>query len=173
MAAFGGDFYAANLHKWMFAPAAAAFLHCGDPSLRRRLHHPITSHLFHDDDNGDDDGTAAGPKDPPKDGLFGGFLGECRMLGTRDYGAILSVPVAIDFWDRLDNDVQGGDPAAALAAGEAGEVKAGSGLLERNRSLVLAAARDLSGAWGTAVGQPAAMIGSTVMVSRARRMYTA
>jgi hypothetical protein len=42
------------------------------------------------------------PQPPARDGLMGGFLGECRMLGTRDYAPLLAVPQALDFFDRVD-----------------------------------------------------------------------
>jgi hypothetical protein len=45
-----------------------------------------------------------------------------------------------------------------------GAAAVAGGLAARNRSLVLAAARMLAAAWGTALGCPEAMVGSTCMV---------
>nr|XP_024378854.1 L-cysteine desulfhydrase-like [Physcomitrium patens] len=67
------DYYTSNLHKWMFAPTTAAFVHCKAKHLGR-LHHPIVSHLY---------------------GV--GIAAECSWLGTRDYSPLLAVPAAIKF----------------------------------------------------------------------------
>jgi selenocysteine lyase/cysteine desulfurase len=64
------------------------------------------------------------------------------MLGTRDYSAMLAVPAAIDFWERL-----GGDRVA-----------------RRNRALALRAGRMLAAAWGTSLGAPEGCVASTCMV---------
>jgi hypothetical protein len=96
------------------------------------------------------------------------------MLGTRDYAPLLSLPAALDFFFRLDciatataptptattdNDVTTDD---GMTAGGGG----GGGIAGRNRSLVLAEAKELSGAWGTELGTPESMVGSTCMVRR-------
>ena len=67
------DFYTSNLHKWMFAPTTAAFVHCKAKHLAR-LHHPIISHLYGN-----------------------GIVAECSWVGTRDYSALVAVPEAIQF----------------------------------------------------------------------------
>jgi selenocysteine lyase/cysteine desulfurase len=75
----GCDVYMANLHKWAFAPAAAAFLWV-NPSCpsRSKLHHPIVSHCYGQ-----------------------GLKAEVAMLGTRDYAPIFAVPAGINFLARL------------------------------------------------------------------------
>jgi len=87
----GADFFAANLHKWLFAPTAAAFLHIPDPDLRNSVHHPVVSHNF---------STARSTE-----GGGGGLAGECRMVGTRDYSPMLAVPEAIAFWESIGGEV--------------------------------------------------------------------
>ena len=67
------DYYTSNLHKWMFAPTTASFVHCKAKHLAR-LHHPIISHLY-----------------------GGGIVAECNWVGTRDYSALVAVPEAIQF----------------------------------------------------------------------------
>lgn len=137
VSAIGASFYAANLHKWMFAPTSAAFLCCEDASLRKQLHHPITSHSA--------DETEADETPNNAQGLKQGFLGECRMVGTHDYAPLLTVPVALAFYKKLDMGIEGGLP-------------------ERNRQLALNAARVLCTGWGTSLGTSEELVGSTVMV---------
>lgn len=71
--------YMANLHKWAFAPTAAAFLWVSPtcPS-RNKFHHPIVSHRYGE-----------------------GLQAEVSMLGTRDYSPIFSVPAGLRFLARL------------------------------------------------------------------------
>jgi len=75
----GADYYMANLHKWCFAPTAAAFLWVSPTApLRSSLHHPIVSHNY---------------------GM--GLFAECAMLGTKDYSAMLAVPAAVEFLESM------------------------------------------------------------------------
>ena len=126
----GCDFYASNLHKWSFAPTAAAFLF-QHSNRHGELHHPIISHNYGFADN-----------ERTRDGLVGGLAGESRMMGTRDYSAMLSIPDAIQFYLKI-----GGDQIA-----------------KRNRDLAIKVSDMLSKAWETSVGIPHDMIGCMVMV---------
>lgn len=132
----GADFYTANLHKWMFAATSAAFVYRRRPALgdeQENLHHPIISHNY------------GVPEDEvcAEDGFPGGWAAEARMLGTRDYAPLLSVPVAVRFYQDL-----GGDAVAI-----------------RNKSLALRAGNMLASAWGTRLGTPAECVGPCCMVA--------
>lgn len=116
------DYYTSNLHKWMFAPATAAFFYC-KPQHLSRLHHPIISHLYNT-----------------------GIAAECSWVGTRDYSALVAVPVAINFV----KDVAGGSVDAYSA---------------RNHQNVVAMAEMLASAWGTYLGTPPEMCAAMAMVA--------
>eukprot|EP00658_Telonema_sp_P-2_P009799 TRINITY_DN13644_c0_g1_i2.p1 TRINITY_DN13644_c0_g1~~TRINITY_DN13644_c0_g1_i2.p1 ORF type:complete len:243 (-),score=61.91 TRINITY_DN13644_c0_g1_i2:264-992(-) len=139
----GADIVAGNLHKWMFAPTAAAFLWTKSADIRNHLHHPVISHNLSLLALGSEEGTGKA-----RDGTPGGLAAECRLLGTRDYSAMLAVPAAVKFWREM-----GGDQIAA-----------------RNRELVLWAARELTASWGGEMGCAEDMVGSTVMVSLPREI---
>jgi len=82
MQEIGADYYMSNVHKWMFAPSTAAFLHC-QPQHLSRLHHPIVSHNY-----------------------GSGLAAECAWMGTRDYSAVLSIPAAIQFVKTFAKDIE-------------------------------------------------------------------
>jgi len=137
----GADFFAGNLHKWLFAPTAAAFLYVRSPELREKMHHPVISHNLSLE--------SLGTNQTARDGSEGGLAAECRMLGTRDYSPMLAVPEAILFWKSMGGDAVG----------------------KRNHELVLWAAKFLAEAWGGEVGVPDEMVGSTAMVSLPKVNY--
>jgi isopenicillin-N epimerase len=75
--ALGADWYAGNLHKWLFAPVGSGFLHArGD--RQEGLHPTAISH-----------------------GLGQGFAAEFDWTGTRDVSGWLAVPDAIGLHERL------------------------------------------------------------------------
>jgi len=73
----GADWYTGNCHKWLCAPKGAAFLHVA-ADRQSDLHPTVVSH-----------------------GLGQGFLAEFDWTGTRDPGAILSVPASLAFHEQL------------------------------------------------------------------------
>ena len=75
--ALGADWYAGNLHKWLFAPAGSGFLHARR-DRQAGLHPTAISH-----------------------GLGQGFLAEFDWTGTRDMSGWLAVPDAIALHERL------------------------------------------------------------------------
>ncbi|KAK3160646.1 hypothetical protein QOZ80_1BG0062420 [Eleusine coracana subsp. coracana] len=81
----GADFYASNLHKWLFCPSAVAFLHIrkGDPAAAQ-MHHPVVSSAYGN-----------------------GLPMESAWIGVRDYSAQLVVPDAVDFVARFEGGVDG------------------------------------------------------------------
>ncbi len=80
--ALGVDWYAANLHKWAFAPRACGVLWAA-PSQRAGLHPAVISWGVVDDD----------------------WIAEFDWTGMRDPSAWLAAPAAIAFMeDRLDID---------------------------------------------------------------------
>ena len=77
VAASGGEFYAANLHKWTMAPRGSAFLRVRADAAP--LVHPcVISHRFGE-----------------------GFEPEFDWQGTRDFSAWLAVPAALQFMRDL------------------------------------------------------------------------
>lgn len=68
----GADFYAANLHKWAWAPRSAAIL-CVRPEHQHALHPPVVSW-----------------------GLDQGFTTEFDWVGTRDPSPFLTAPFAFE-----------------------------------------------------------------------------
>jgi isopenicillin-N epimerase len=73
----GADFWVGNMHKWVCAPKASAVLHAG-PQWRDALRPLVASH-----------------------GLSLGYQPAFDWTGTRDPSAILAVPAALDFFDRV------------------------------------------------------------------------
>jgi isopenicillin-N epimerase len=88
LAAIGADFYAANLHKWLFAPVGTGVLHVR--ADRQADIHPTT--ISH--------------------GLGHGFLAEFDWTGTRDVSGWLAAPDAI----ALHRSLGGPDLMARNAA---------------------------------------------------------
>ena len=75
--ASGGEFYAANLHKWTMAPRGSAFLRVR-PDLAGQVHPCVISHR-----------------------LGEGFEPEFDWQGTRDFSSWLAVPAALQFLRHL------------------------------------------------------------------------
>ncbi len=98
------------------------------------LHHPVISHNY---------GVPAGAR-ATEDGLNGGLGAEARMLGTRDYAAMLSVPAALAYYQTE----MGGQQA-----------------IRRNIAEAWAAAEMLAAAWKTRIGTPPECACSMVMVA--------
>ncbi|HLX48208.1 MAG TPA: aminotransferase class V-fold PLP-dependent enzyme [Streptosporangiaceae bacterium] len=73
----GADFWVGNLHKWVCAPKASAVLYAA-PRWRDELRPLVASH-----------------------GLFDGYQPAFDWTGTRDPSALLAVPAALDFFDRI------------------------------------------------------------------------
>ncbi len=73
----GADWYAGNCHKWLFAPKGCGFL-WARRGAQAGIHPPVISH-----------------------GYGKGFTAEFDWTGTRDFCAWLSVPEALDFFERL------------------------------------------------------------------------
>ena len=82
-----------------------------------------------------------------RDGLVGGLPGEARMVGTRDYSPFLTIPDAVEFYDAC-----GGSENVAA----------------RNCALALEAGTMCATLWGTQLGTPGDMVGSTCMVGLPR-----
>ncbi|XP_042469054.1 putative L-cysteine desulfhydrase 1 [Zingiber officinale] len=81
----GADFYASNLHKWLFCPPSVAFLHTRHSSAAgRRLHHPVVSHEYGN-----------------------GLPLESGWIGNRDYTPQLVVPTALEFAERFEGGLEG------------------------------------------------------------------
>ena len=73
----GADWYAANLHKWAFAPRSSGFL-WASPARQQGLHPAVISW-----------------------GLDLGFTTEFDLPGTRDPSPFLAAPAALSFIERL------------------------------------------------------------------------
>jgi isopenicillin-N epimerase len=73
----GADFWVGNLHKWVCAPKASAVLYAAPP-WRAALRPLVASH-----------------------GLFDGYQPAFDWTGTRDPSPLLSVPAALDFFERI------------------------------------------------------------------------
>ena len=114
----GADWYTGNCHKWLMAPKGSAFLWVA-PERQSDTHPLVISH-----------------------GYDQGFTAEFDWIGTRDPSAWLSVPVAIDFQERL------------------GGVK----LRERNLALAREQATFLAESWKTERGAPDPLTGSMAAV---------
>mmetsp|Transcript_26489 Transcript_26489/g.39186 ORF Transcript_26489/g.39186 Transcript_26489/m.39186 type:complete len:509 (+) Transcript_26489:54-1580(+) len=75
------DIYISNGHKWLCCPRGVAFMYCPRKELRETiLRQPaVISH-----------------------GVDDGYLSRFLWDGCRDYAAQLSLPVALDYWERAD-----------------------------------------------------------------------
>jgi isopenicillin-N epimerase len=73
------DIYVGNCHKWLSTPRGVGFLYCPKLNIRESiLRHPaVMSH-----------------------GIGEGFQARFLWDGCRDYGAALSIPAVLDFWER-------------------------------------------------------------------------
>lgn len=72
------DFYIGNCHKWLSSPRGAGFLFCPDAKLRDSIlwQPAVMSH-----------------------GIGQGFQSRFLWDGCRDYGAALSLPAVLNFWE--------------------------------------------------------------------------
>jgi hypothetical protein len=128
------------LSRWCFAAPSAAFLwSTAAARARGGMHHPVVSHDYAKEDGAPRSAREALQRPDPPD-----FSSECRMLGSRDYGAMLAVPEALDFFEKMG----------------------GERLCARNASLCRWAAEMLRAAWG---GMPSgageeALAGATRMI---------
>ncbi|KAL8541949.1 hypothetical protein ACS0TY_002986 [Phlomoides rotata] len=80
----GADFYASNMHKWLFCPPSAAFLYCKMSTEFSDLHHPVVSHEYGN-----------------------GLAVESAWIGTRDYSAQLVLPEVMQFVSRFEGGLEG------------------------------------------------------------------
>jgi isopenicillin-N epimerase len=76
----GAEWYAANLHKWLFAPRGCGVL-WADARVQQDLHPAVISWR-----------------------LGEGFTAEFDWTGTRDPSPFLSLPAALEFRDRIGGD---------------------------------------------------------------------
>ena len=138
---FGADFYAANLHKWCFAGAGAAFLWSTPAARAAGLHHPVVSHDYAREEPGviRSERERLQRPDPPD------FGSECRMLGSRDYAPMLAVPEALAFFRSVGRD------AACLR--NAALCRWAAALLT-DAWRTVAASEDEGALWGDADGRP-------------------
>ena len=109
---YGAEWYSANLHKWLFAPRGCGVL-WADPRVQEDLHPAVISWR-----------------------LGEGYTEEFDWTGTRDPSPFLSVPAALDFFDKI-----GGGLVAA-----------------HNHALAGAAARMFADRFGGQTGAPEGMI---------------
>ena len=114
----GADWYVGTCHKWLAAPKGCGFLYA--PADRRADLHPVT--ISH--------------------GYGQGFTAEFDWTGTVDPTAFLSLPAAIDFFQRLGGTV----------------------LMARNRQLVAEAGTYLASRLQTEVGASFEMTGTMASV---------
>lgn len=80
----GADFYASNLHKWLFCPPSVAFLYCRKTDELNDVHHPVVSHEYGN-----------------------GLPVESAWIGTRDYSSQLVVPEVLEFVNRFEGGLDG------------------------------------------------------------------
>ncbi len=95
LASIDADWYAGNLHKWLFAPIGSGFLHAR-ADRQDGLHPTSISH-----------------------GLGHGFLAEFDWTGTRDFSGWLAVPDAIALYERMGGTALMARNAARAAEGAA------------------------------------------------------
>ncbi len=114
----GADWYVGNCHKWLMAPKGAGFLWTA-PAQQAEMHPLTISH-----------------------GYGQGYTAEFDWIGTRDFGAWLAVPAAIEHHDKLG----------------------GAALRERNHALACAAADAIAQAWKMPRGAPDALTGSMAAI---------
>lgn len=84
MQEIGADFYASNLHKWLFCPPSVAFLYCRKTDELNDVHHPVVSHEYGN-----------------------GLPVESAWIGTRDYSSQLVVPEVLEFVNRFEGGLDG------------------------------------------------------------------
>lgn len=93
LGAAGAGWYAANLHKWAFAPRSCGVLWAA-PACQADLHPPVISW-----------------------GIGRGYTAEFDWVGTRDPSAWLAAPAALDWFEELGAErVRGHNRALALRA---------------------------------------------------------
>ncbi|MBS0189891.1 MAG: aminotransferase class V-fold PLP-dependent enzyme [Phycisphaerales bacterium] len=121
------DYYTANCHKWICSPKGSAFLYVRRD--RRESCRPLVL-----------SNNAELPK-PGRDQ----YLTEFDYIGTSDYSAMLSIPVALE---TMSSMLSGGFSA----------------VMRHNRTQVLNARRMITGALGIAPVAPESMIGSIASI---------
>jgi len=125
LAKLGADYVTGNFHKWICAPKVSGFLYVR-PELQDEVRPAVISHAAN----------------TPRPGRSR-FLAEFDWTGTFDPTALLAVPAALDFLERLD-------PAGL------------KGVQRLNRELALGARDVLTAALGIDAPAPDDMIGSLV-----------
>src|SRR5262245_46658346 len=92
--AIGADFYAANCHKWMMAPAGAGFMHMPRES-RKLIAPPITSWGYEYD-----------PAEAEEPSPLGGskWQASFEFHGTSDRTPQMVLPQVLDFRAELGGD---------------------------------------------------------------------
>jgi isopenicillin-N epimerase len=123
----GASYYTGNCHKWICAPKGAAFLYVR-PACPKEVRPLIISH---------------GANSPRQDRSR--FQLEFGWTGTGDPTAVLSIPAALDFFERT---IPGG----------------WRNLRERNHALAVAGRKILCAALGISEPCPAGMIGALASV---------
>ena len=116
LTAIGADWYTGNCHKWLCAPKGSAFLWTA-PGRQSGLHPTVISH-----------------------GLDQGYLSEFDWTGTRDPTAILAIPAALAFHERM-----GG---AALRARNTALAAEGAALVARRLNTEAGVTGPMAGAMG-------------------------
>ncbi|MBX3315226.1 MAG: aminotransferase class V-fold PLP-dependent enzyme [Phycisphaeraceae bacterium] len=123
----GADYYVADFHKWVSSPKGSSFLHV-QPGLQKGFRPISLSSRVH---NVRDDRAP--------------FLAEFDYVGTSDYSALLAVPAALDFFDKV---LPGGIPA----------------LMKRNHDLVVKGRAAVCKATGLAPPAPEDMLPSMATI---------
>lgn len=117
------DYYTGNCHKWLCTPKGSAFLYV-KKDRQEKIHPLVTSRINLDNGQYKSD-----------------FQLEFSWQGTVDPGAVLTIPVALDFLKSLDD-------------------KGIEGLMKRNKKLVFDAAEMICGEFGITMPYLEEMTGS-------------